>query len=31
MKMTQAFPTVFNGIVAGATAWDFNDLISWSG
>jgi feruloyl esterase len=31
MKMAQAYPDLFSGIVAGAPAWDFNNLDSWGG
>lgn len=31
MKSAQAFPEDFDGIVAGAPAFDFNHLIDWSG
>jgi feruloyl esterase len=31
MKSAQMFPADFDGIVAGAPAFDFNDLSSWSG
>lgn len=31
MKSAQMFPNDFYGIVAGAPAFDFNDLQSWSG
>ncbi|SMR64576.1 unnamed protein product [Zymoseptoria tritici ST99CH_3D1] len=30
-KMAQSFPTLFDGIVAGAPALSFNNLSSWSG